>query len=100
MSGYPKVYRNGKLVPKWCAEPKQANRSVSVISDTMQPLRHMATGKVIDSKSQFRNETKASGCVEIGNDPIRPRQRIELDRRQRADDIRRTIYELKNGRRG
>ena len=96
MSDYPKVYRNGKLVPKWCAEPKQANRSVSVISDTMQPLRHMATGKVIDSKSQFRNETKAAGCVELGNEAIKPRTPIKLDRRQRVDDIRRAIYQLRN----
>ena len=96
MNDYPKVYRNGKLVPKWCAEPKQANRSVSVISDTMQPLRHMATGKVIDSKSQFRNETKASGCVELGNEAIKPRTPIKLDRRQRVDDIRRAIYQLRN----
>lgn len=67
-----------------------------VISDTMEPLKHHGTGKVIDSKRAFSAETRAAGMVELGNEPIRPRAPIKLDKRQRVDDIRRTIYELKN----
>lgn len=73
-----------------------------VISDTMDPTRHMATGRYFTSKSKFRAETKASGCFEIGNDPALYRQRkpAVLSREKRRDDIRRTIYDLKNGRNG
>jgi hypothetical protein len=48
-----------------------------VISDHMEPTKHHATGKVHDSKSQFRRDTKAAGCVEIGNEPIRPCRPIQ-----------------------
>jgi hypothetical protein len=34
-------------------------------------LRHMATGKYLDSKSAFRAATKAAGCVETGNETPR-----------------------------
>lgn len=71
-----------------------------IISDHMQPLKHHGSGKIIDSKSSFRKETKALGCIEIGNEEIKPRTPVKLDRRKRADDIRRAIYELKNGRYG
>ena len=38
-----------------------------VISDSMDALRHPATGLYSDSKSSFRRMTKAAGCVEIGD---------------------------------
>lgn len=68
-----------------------------VISDTMAPTKHMGTGEVLDSKAKFRSATRASGCVEIGNETIRPRAPIPLSREQRKDDIRRTVYNLRNG---
>lgn len=61
----------------------------------------MADGQTYDSKAAFRAATKRAGCVEVGNETetlLRPRKPIELDRRQRKDDIRRAIWELKNGR--
>lgn len=72
-----------------------------VISDTMPETRHMATGRFHTSKSEFRKDTKASGCVEVGSETkhlLAPRKAVVLDRAKRRDDIRRSIYELKNGR--
>jgi len=73
----------------------------NVISDIMSETRHMATGRFHTSKSEFRRDTKASGCIEIGNDPVltRPRKPIPLSREKRRDDIRRSVYELRNSRR-
>ena len=75
-----------------------------VISDEMEPTRHMADGKYFTSKHKFRENTKAHGCVEYGNEIpalTKPREPVKLDRGKRRDDIRRTIYELRNGiRRG
>lgn len=91
------VMRNGKLVLKSEAVPIfPANPAAFVISDTMAPLKHMGTGRIIDSKAQFRADTRASGCIEIGNEVSRPAAPIKLDRGQRRDDIRRAIYELRN----
>lgn len=95
------VMRNGKCVEKHRAEPLvRAGEAPNVISDIMSETRHMATGKFHTSKSAFRQDTKASGCLEVGNDPAisRPRKPVVMDRAQRRDDIRRSIYELRNGR--
>lgn len=69
-------------------------------SDQMEPTRHMASGKYFTSKKKFRDETKAYGCVEIGNDTAslkKARKPVKLDRRKRREDIRKAIHDLKNG---
>jgi hypothetical protein len=67
-----------------------------VISDTMIPSKHHATGQVIDSKAKFRQATRAAGCVEIGNEVIKPRIPEKLNSGQRREDIKRAIYHLRN----
>jgi len=75
-----------------------------VISDEMEPTRHMADNQYFTSKSKFRENTRAHGCIEYGNEVralTKPRNPVPLDRGKRRDDIRRAIYELRNGiRRG
>lgn len=56
----------------------------SVIADEMPPTYHPATGEMITSKSKFRDVTRASGCVEMGNEapkaPSAPRSNEALKR--------------------
>lgn len=85
------VMRNGRLVRKERAVPKPGS-GLYVISDTMPDMRHPATGKVMNSKSQFRAITRAAGCVEVGNE-------IQRDTRQMGvgglkADIAQAIREL------
>lgn len=68
-----------------------------IISDNMEPLKHHGTGRIISSKREFSKETRGAGMVELGNDPIKPRATIKLDRGQRREAIRKTIYQLRNG---
>lgn len=73
------VLRDGKLVPKETAPPLHQQhhaKRVHVQSDSMPPLKHMATGQIVDSKSEFRRQTKAAGCIEVGDDPaiLRPQK--------------------------
>lgn len=79
------------------------NKKVEIYynSDEMAPTRHMVNGKYYTSKKKFRNETKARGCIEVGNDTkslLTSRKFKSLDRRQRRDDIKKAIWELRNGR--
>lgn len=95
------VYRNGKLVDKRYAAPKEHKHGEAsfVISDTMDPTRHMADGKTYDSKVKFRQATRAAGCIEVGSETatlLKPRQPIQLDQGKRRDDVKRAIYELRN----
>lgn len=90
------VIRDGKLVEKSTVEPL----GHYVISDEMPPTRHMADGKHYTSKAKFREATRRAGCVELGNENAyltKPRKRVELSREKRREDIRRTIYDLRNG---
>lgn len=94
---HPAANENG-LVDKSLVAYDHEDPRFYVISDNMDATRHMATGRMHTSKSEFRKDTKASGCVEIGTDTsfLQPRQQIKLDRRKRRDDIRRVFYELRN----
>lgn len=93
------VMRNGQLVEKYgpLDITDKSNSAPMVISDIMTAAKHHGTGLVTDSKSTFRRMTKASGCIELGNSSLPTRKPEKLDRGQRRDDIRRAIYELKNG---
>lgn len=83
--------------PEKCVRERKSS-APHVISDSMEPTLHHATGKMISSKRAFSRETRAAGCVELGNEPIRPRNPIPLDKGQRREAIRKTIYDLRNGR--
>jgi len=91
------VIRDGELVIK---NPEMSSSDAPyVISDEMTPLRHMADGRTYSSKHKFREATKAAGCIEIGNEQVTQRRKpVLLDRRERREDIRRAINDLRDGR--
>jgi hypothetical protein len=77
----------------------KVNRGLHYIPDEMAPAKHPCNGKIYTSKKQFRDETRARGCIEVGNETkIEPRKRIEPDRKERREHIERSIYNLRNGR--
>jgi len=94
--GHPLADKDGFVDKKLVYE--EVGNAPNVISDIMDVTRHMATGRMHTSKSEFRKDTKASGCVEIGNDSslYKARTPIKMDRGKRRDDIRRSLYELRN----
>lgn len=96
------VIRNGELVNKNEAEPLiEKDAAPHYISDHMDPLFHHAALRKIDSKSEFRRETRNHGCREIGDQTGYGKREFvpKLDKHQRKDDIRKAIYDLRNGRR-
>jgi hypothetical protein len=95
------VMRKGVIVPIEEAEPliQMFGTGPAVISDTMPATRNMCDGKHYTSKAEFRQVTKAHGCIEVGTDTtqLKPRKKVPLDRRKRREDIKRVIHNLKNG---
>lgn len=90
------VIRDGELVEKTVAN---SNNAPYVISDEMPSLINHADGRRYTSKRKFREATAAAGCVEIGNESlVTRRQPVQLDRRQRREDIRRAMHDLRDGR--
>jgi hypothetical protein len=95
------VIRAGELIEKHLAPPRyESSAAPNVISDIMEPTKHMVTGTMHTSKSAFRADTKASGCAEVGNDSslYKARKPVQLSREKRVEDIKRTIYNMRNGR--
>jgi len=80
------------------AGPKHVGEAATaVVSDTMDSTRHMADGKYYDSKSKFRQATKAAGCIEVGNELptlLKLRKPQQLSREERRNDIRRALRQL------
>jgi len=95
---HPQCNENGMIDRSLDFAPARG-AAPNVISDIMPETRHMASGRHHTSKSEFRKDTKAAGCVEYGNDSslTRPRKPVPLDRGKRRDDIRRAFYEVRNG---
>jgi hypothetical protein len=98
--GHPLANENGMVESHFAGAPPQAGRRFgkgpSVISDTMEPLKHMGTGRVLDSKSKFRADTRASGCVEVGNDPAALRARPTPEPEGVHMDVKRAMEELRS----
>lgn len=74
-------------------------------TDTMRPTKHPMDGKIYESKKRFRNETRAHGCVEVGDQThyltkkrTRTKADVNKEKAQRRHDIKRAVWELRNGR--
>lgn len=74
-----------------------------VVSDSLgEPVKHLATGIYSDSKSFHHKKNRELGLVELGNEwkaHVSQPKPAKLDKRQRKNDIRKAISELRNGRR-
>lgn len=88
-------WRDGEFV-ELGVQPVEA--TTQIITDSLPPggLLHPATGTYVDSKSRFRQITKAAGCIEIGNE-------VQRDTRQWGvpdlkGDIARTMERQRSGR--
>lgn len=80
--------------------PPSTGRHHFIIDDTMDAALHPCTGEMIESKSKFREITRAHGCEEVGNERLdyysnnrKPDPRVERERRVEA--IHRAFEEAK-----
>jgi hypothetical protein len=84
------------MVEKHMVMPAESKPGLYVISDTMPHMKHPGTGRMLDSKAEFRRDTRASGCVEVGTDPgIRQEKpRPTVSTAEYVQDVKRAIQEL------
>lgn len=97
---HPKANKNGMVEARF-VEGMECGSAPYVISDTMDPTRHMVNNRMYTSKAKFRQATRDAGCIEIGSETahmLKPRKPVMMDRGKRRDDIRRSIYDIRNGR--
>lgn len=88
------VLRDGELIERGQAYALASSSAPYVQSDTMDPIRSHADGRMYDSKSAYRAGLRARGCIEVGN------ERAPFDRRPGFDagpvgpDIKRAMEQL------
>jgi hypothetical protein len=89
------IWRDGEFIELGKQQPEVRTQ---IITDSLPPggLWHPATGKYVDSKSRFRQYTKAAGCVEIGNETQKDTRRWEVPNLK--EDIVRSMEKLRNDR--
>lgn len=94
---HPQANENGMVHVSIAGPRNEKAQATYVISDTLHNhIKHPGTGEMIDSKSRFRQATRAAGCVEVGTDSAasRPRPRFDVSEREIAMDVKRSIAEL------
>jgi hypothetical protein len=62
-----------------------------IISDTIEPFRSHADGKIYSSKSRYRADLKARGLIEVGNEKV---ERRPTPMRPVGPDLRRAYQQL------
>ena|SRR5258708_2569082 len=96
---HPKSNENG-MIERHLVDNYEPGPAPHVITDEMPATRHMCNNKFYTSKAKFRETTKAYGCIEYGNEAatlLKPRKPIPLDRQKCRDDIKRALWEVRNG---
>lgn len=79
-------------------EKYQPKVTTQIITDSMPDrLWHPCDGNYYDSKSRFREVTKAHGGIEVGNESQKcvESNRFQFNRDERKQDIAAAIRELK-----
>lgn len=56
---------------RFCGRGREVD-APTVIDDTMEPTQHPATGQILESKREFRRQTRAAGCVELDGMNMNP----------------------------
>lgn len=95
--------RELRCVPKQLAGPPPGQQrgprsplpKPYMIRDGMDEMVHPVTGEVFESKSAFREVTRAHGLTEVGNERFTARQDVEPDGIE--EDIRAAYQMLENG---
>jgi hypothetical protein len=73
------------------------SRFPAIHRDTSEPMVHPATGEVFDSKSRFRETTKAHGLVEVGTDNLTNLNPRRADVKSRKQDIAQAMQMVEQG---
>ena len=66
------VWRDGKLVE--VTEDYRPKERIQIIDSNLDLTAHPISGKRYTSKRKFREETRAHGCVELGDQEVRKKE--------------------------
>lgn len=76
--------------------PRPRADGLLIIPD-IQPYQSVITGETIAGRRQHREHLKMHGCIELGNEKMKPKPMREIPKQERREAIRKAIHDLKNG---
>jgi hypothetical protein len=88
---------NGQTFVDVTGWKRPPSRFPAIHRDTSEPMVHPATGEVFDSKSRFRETTKARGLVEVGTDNLTNLNPRRADVKSRKQDIAQAMQMVEQG---
>lgn len=92
---HPDTHELIEVSADYTPEPRA---DIHIIGD-IQPYKSMVTGEMIGGRRQHREHLKMHGCIEVGNEKMKPKPMRTIPREERRDAIRKAIHDLKNGKR-
>lgn len=81
-----------ELIPK--DEYHSRAPSGPFVMGELAPYRSMITGEMIDGRRSHREHLKQHGCIEVGNEKLKPRTERPIPR----EDIRRDLHQVFSGK--
>ena len=89
---------DGELVevtPDYQPEPRADHHVMADIA----PYQSVITGETIGGRRQHREHLKMHGCIEVGNEKMKPKPMREISREERREAIRKAYREWHHGKR-
>ena len=68
-----------------------------LIIPDIAPYQSVITGETIGGRAQHREHLKMHGCIEVGNEKMKPKPMRVIPKQERVDAIRKAIHDLNNG---
>lgn len=78
-------------LPECCGVKVKRQICAPMVVADIQPYRSMVTGEMITSRSKHRSHLKDNGCVEVGNEPIKPKTQSWIEQKAQKDTLRKEI---------
>jgi len=69
-------------LPKCCGEKMTRMICAPYVPQEFQPYKSMIDGRMITDRGEHRRHLKNNGCVEVGNEPVKPIKKT-VDKREK-----------------
>lgn len=90
------VKERATSIPYHCGKPMAQQISAPQVIADIAPYRSVIDGSIISSRSTHRTHLKQHGCVEVGNERLKPRKPVPLP--SCVPELRRAIQEVRSKR--
>lgn len=78
-------------LPDCCGKPMERQICAPMVVADIQPYKSQLTGEMIMSRSQHRDHLKSHGCVEVGNEPVKPKKTSWIEQKTQKETLRKEI---------